>query len=522
MLFQRILVHRRGQAPRGAKKKADNSGAVWYPARMAQGDYCSYLDRFPNVSLLCMGDLMLDIFVYGKSTRLSPEAPVPVMLCQKERSMPGGAGNMIANLRSLDCAVHFIGAVGDDSSADSLHENMAALGVDDSQMLRLQGYPTPVKTRYVAGQHHLLRVDREQPMELTDEQVETLLDRAEQCLPEVDMVLLSDYGKGLFDERLTPALISLCNKYGKRVIVDPKRTDYTIYAGAYLVKPNLKEFQGVTGRSFDPAAPGFAQEALEAGREVCRRYGVGGLLVTLSEHGMIYIPGAEGEKTQWIPTEARDVFDVSGAGDTSLATLGAMLAAGASVREAMRIANAASGIVVGKFGTACVKREELARALSPTRANGGIVSAEEAAALCETLRAQGKVVGFTNGCFDLLHPGHLQSFERARALCDVLIVGLNTDASIRRLKGPDRPVNGEASRAALLAALKTVDYVVLFDDDTALPLIEKLRPDVIAKEGYPIEKWPEGQLVESYGGRAVELPRLEGFSSTSIINKLQH
>ena len=504
------------------KKKADNGGRMCYPARMAQGDYRSYIDRFPGVSLLCMGDLMLDVFVYGKSSRLSPEAPVPVILCQKERSMPGGAGNVIANLRSLECSVRFIGAVGEDDGGRVLHESLEALGVDDSRVLRLKGFPTPVKTRYVAGQHHLLRVDREQPLALTQEQVDTLLDRAEQCLPEVDMVLLSDYGKGLVDERLAPALISLCNKYGKRVIVDPKRTDYSVYSGAYLVKPNLKEFQGVARRAFDPSAPGFAAEAVEAGRAVCRRYGVGGLLVTLSEHGMIYIPGAENEKTQWIPTEARDVFDVSGAGDTSLAALGASLAAGAPMREAMRIANAASGIVVGKFGTACVQREELAHALSPARPTGGILSADAAAALCENLRAQGKVVGFTNGCFDLLHPGHLQSFERARALCDVLIVGLNTDASIRRLKGPGRPVNNEQARAALLAALKTVDYVVLFDDDTALPLIEKLRPDVIAKEGYPIDKWPEGQLVESYGGRAVELPRLEGFSSTAIIDKLQH
>ena len=495
---------------------------MWYPAVMAQGDYRSYIDRFPEIGLLCMGDMMLDVFVYGKSSRLSPEAPVPVILCQKERSMPGGAGNVIANLRSLDCAVHIIGVTGGDDGGRALHESMVALGADDSLMLHPEGYATPVKTRYVAGQHHLLRVDREQPLQLTQEQVDTLLDRVEECLPKVDMVLLSDYGKGLFDERLTPAVIALCNKHGKRVLVDPKRTDYTIYGGACLVKPNLKEFQGVTGRTFDPASPNFTAEAVEAGRAVCRRYGVGGLLVTLSEHGMIYIPGAEEEKVQWIPTEARDVFDVSGAGDTSLAALGAALAAGAPMREAMRIANAASGIVVGKFGTASVKREELAQALSPARVAGGVLSADAAAELCAELRARGKVVGFTNGCFDLLHPGHLQSFERARALCDVLIVGLNTDASIRRLKGPGRPVNNEASRAAMLAALKTVDYVVPFDDDTALPLIEKLRPDVIAKEGYPIDKWPEGRLVESYGGRAVELPRLEGFSSTSIIEKLQH
>lgn len=488
---------------------------------MAKSDFCSYIDRFPDVNLLCIGDMMLDIFVYGKSSRLSPEAPVPVILCKKERRMPGGVGNVITNLRSLDCGVVFAGVVGKDADGQALHESLTALGADDSLMLEAEGYTTSVKTRYVAGQHHLLRVDREEPLQLSDAAIADLLQRIEQRLDSVDLVLLSDYGKGLFDERFTPALIALCNRCGKRVIVDPKRTDYTIYSGAYLVKPNLKEFQGVTGRSFDPAAPNFREEAVQAGREVCRRYNVGNLLVTLSEHGMIYLPGTEGEKIQWIPTEARDVFDVSGAGDTSLATLGAALSAGAPMRQAMRIANAASGIVVGKFGTASVKREELSRALAPKRGTSGVVTAEEAEAIIDSLRAQGKVIGFTNGCFDLLHLGHLQSFERARALCDVLFVGLNTDASIKRLKGPSRPVNDEHTRSAMLASLKTVDYVVLFDDDTALPLIEKLRPDIIAKEGYPLEKWPEGQLVESYGGHAVELPRVEGYSSTNIINKMQ-
>lgn len=489
---------------------------------MAKSDYCSYIDRFSDVNLLCVGDMMLDIFVYGKTSRLSPEAPVPVILCKKERRMPGGVGNVITNLCSLECGVSFAGVVGADAEGRSLRESLVSLGADDSLMLEPEGYMTSVKTRYVSGQHHLLRVDREEPLHLSDADIATLLERVESRLPFVDTVLLSDYGKGLFDERFTPALIALCNKHGKRVIIDPKRTDYTIYSGAYLVKPNLKEFQEVTGQSFDPAAKDFHDAAVAAGRAVCARYNVGNLLVTLSEHGMIYIPGNENERTLWIPTEARDVFDVSGAGDTSLATLGAALSAGASMRQAMRMANAASGIVVGKFGTAAVKREELRLALAPKRATGGVVSPQEAAAIAEELRAQGKVVGFTNGCFDLLHLGHLQSFERARALCDVLFVGLNTDASIKRLKGPERPINDEQTRSTMLASLKTVDYVVLFDDDTALPLIEQLRPDIIAKEGYPLDKWPEGQLVESYGGHAVELPRVEGYSSTNIINKMQH
>ncbi len=479
----------------------------------------SYVDLFPSMRVMCVGDMMLDIFVYGKTNRLSPEAPVPVLLEQRQRSMLGGAGNVVANLCSLGCRTTFVGVVGQDAHGAALRNNMVELGAEVDTLLELPGYSTSVKTRYVSGRQHLLRVDREEPLHVPDAELEKLLAKIAERLKETDMVLLSDYGKGLFDERFTPAVIQLSREAGCRVIVDPKTTDYTIYRGATLVKPNRKEFEGVTGMSFDPAAPGFADAAVAAGREVCRRYGVGNLLVTLSEYGMLYIPGNENEDYKWIPTEAKEVFDVSGAGDTSLAVLGAALATGVSMKHAMKIANAASGIVVGKFGTACVTCEELKRTLEH-KEQSGVLSVEAAAQLAAELREQGLIVGFTNGCFDILHPGHLSSFERARDLCDVLFVGLNSDASVQRLKGPTRPVNNQQARAAMVAALKPVSYVVIFEDDTALPLIEKLRPDVIAKEGYPLERWPEGQLVESYGGKAVELPRVDGFSTTSIVEKI--
>lgn len=486
---------------------------------MPTANLYSYVDQFPDMRVMCVGDMMLDIFVYGKTNRLSPEAPVPVLLEQRSRRMLGGAGNVVANLRSLGCRTSFVGVVGQDADGTALCDYMAELGADSELLVSLPGYPTSVKTRYVSGRQHLLRVDREEKLCLPDATLADMLSAIEKKLQETDMVLLSDYGKGLFDERFTPAVIELARKAGCPVIVDPKTTDYTIYRGATLVKPNRKEFEGVTGQSFDPAAPGFADAAVAAGREVCKRYGVGNLLVTLSEYGMLYIPGSEETSYKWIPTEAKEVFDVSGAGDTSLAVLGAALATGVSMRQAMKIANAASGIVVGKFGTACVTCEELKRKLEH-KEQAGVLTVEAAAQLVEQLREQGMTIGFTNGCFDILHPGHLSSFERARDLCDVLFVGLNSDDSVRRLKGPTRPVNNEMARAAMVAALKAVHYVVIFDDDTALPLIEKLRPDVIAKEGYPIDKWPEGQLVESYGGKAVELPRIDGFSTTSIVQKI--
>lgn len=479
----------------------------------------SFIDAFSQTSLLCIGDMMMDVFVYGKSSRLSPEAPVPVMVQERETRMLGGAGNVVTNLCKLGCRTMFAGVVGDDADGRLLAEYMQELGADASLLHFVAGYSTAVKTRFCSGAHHLLRVDRETRLHLPGELVEDILEQVEQRLSSTDLVLLSDYGKGLFDERLTPALITLCNKYGVRVIVDPKRSDYTIYKGATLVKPNLKEFSEATGKQFDPATPGFFGEAVDAGRKLCKRFGISNLLVTLSEHGMIFIPAADQETPFIIPTEALEVFDVSGAGDTSLAALGAALAAGARMDQAIRIANKASGIVVGKFGTASVTPEEL-KAELPGSTSSRILTPEQAQKLVHTLREQGKCIGFTNGCFDLLHPGHLQSFALARQACDVLFVGLNSDASVRRLKGPTRPINTEQSRAALLCGLKHVDYVVIFDDDTALPLIERLRPDVIAKEGYPLDCWPEGRAVIAYGGRALELPRLEGFSTTSIIGKL--
>ncbi len=478
-----------------------------------------YIDEFPKQRILCVGDAMLDIFVYGKAERLSPEAPVAVLKKSSEKKMLGGSGNVAVNLRSLGCTTLFAGIVGEDAEGELLRAFLTENGVDDALLLTVPECITTVKTRFLAGNQHLLRVDQERPLVLKDESITYLLEQLETQLNGVDIVLLSDYGKGIFDERLTPSLIECCRAHGKKIIVDPKRVDWTIYSGATLVKPNLKEFVGVVGKRFQPTEPGFVQDALSSAREVCARYHVENILVTLSEHGMIFLPADEARKPIWLPTEARDVFDVSGAGDTSLAVLGVSLAAGASVSEAMRLANAASGIVVGKTGTASVTRQELARKLQVDTPSV-VIRTEEAVEVAAALRAQGKVVGFTNGCFDLLHPGHLQSFALAHELCDVLFVGLNTDASIRRLKGEGRPINDERTRAELLAALKSVDYVILFDEDTAMPLIDKLRPDVIAKEGYPLERWPEGQQVIAYGGRAVELPRLDGYSSTQIINKM--
>ncbi len=486
------------------------------------------IDKFPQVRILCVGDVMLDKFLYGSVSRISPEAPVPIMKMARETQMLGGAGNVVSNLCALGCRTSFISVVGNDETGHRVCEFLKETGCSPA-LVEYDGYETTVKIRFVAGRHHLLRADQEQQLVVNDELMVRLLAEIDARLEESDIVLLSDYGKGLFDDRTTQAIIQRCRAAGKTVVIDPKGVDYSRYSGATLVKPNLKEFHEATGVALTPSEPGWEKEALRGAQYLFDTYGIENLLVTLSEYGMIFIPSANPGNYVCIPTEAREVFDVSGAGDTSLATLGAALGAGAVPHDALVISNVAAGIVVGKFGTACVTGAELQEALhekvrkeSSWYRRDNILTVDQAEAVVAKLKKEGKVIGFTNGCFDLVHLGHLHSFIKAREECDVLIVGLNTDASIKRLKGDERPINNEEMRSLLLASMDFIDYVVLFDDDTALPLIEKLRPDVIAKEGYPLDKWPEGRYVISYGGRAVELPRLEGFSSTNIINRMKN
>lgn len=488
----------------------------------------TYIRRFSEVRILCVGDVMLDTFLYGSVNRISPEAPVPVFKMGTRREMLGGAGNVVANLSSLECRTAFVGVVGQDGEGDKV-ESFLRQTACESSLIREKGYPTTMKTRFVAENHHLLRADQEETLNMSPSLRSRLLEAVRKEIPASNVVLLSDYGKGLFTKETTQDIITLCHDLGKTVIVDPKGADYSIYAGATLVKPNLKEFELVTGMTFNPSHPDFSARAVEGAKLLFSQFHIQNVLVTLSEHGMVFISSNAPDDFIRIPTVAREVFDVSGAGDTSLATLGAAVSAGANMTEAMQLANIASGIVVGKLGTACVTQDELNTALIETagkmhnlRTRSNILCPEDAVHVVNSLKKSGKTVGFTNGCFDLLHLGHLHSFMQAKQECDILIVGLNSDASVKRLKGPSRPINDQDTRALMLASLEYIDYVVIFDDDTALPLIDLLKPDVIAKEGYPIEKWPEGQRVLSYGGRAVQLDRVDGYSTTSIVHKLQH
>lgn len=480
------------------------------------------LGRLRGVRVLAVGDVMLDRYEYGSVERISPEAPVPVFRPTGEKSMLGGVGNVAANLAALGCSVDLVSRVGRDSHGRALSKMASAAGAK-AHFIVQPDVPTTVKTRLIAGNSHLLRIDSEDVREMDDSLSDEAADACLGAAGRADMVILSDYGKGFLTRRLCRRLVSECGRLGKKVIVDPKGTDYSKYRGAFIVKPNLKELKLATGKPLSPSSPDFLGDVAAAALGLSREIGAGGILVTLSEHGMLYVPSSRRAKPLHLPTVAKEVFDVSGAGDTAIAALGAALGAGLGMSEAMEIANAASGVVVSKLGTATASLDEIGEVLSGATtcpADGKIVSAADISKIARELRRAGKTVGFTNGCFDCCHLGHLRSLRDAKALCDVLVVGVNSDDWIRRHKGADRPIQDQQTRTALLAALECVDYVVAFDDETALPLVRRIRPDVIAKEGYALRDWPEGRFVNAIGGRAVQLKRVDGYSTTEIAGRI--
>lgn len=485
------------------------------------------INSFKNLKILCIGDIMLDKFMYGEVERISPEAPVPIFKINKEKSMLGGTGNVIANLSSLKIKTMYIGATGNDESSKTIETFLDQTSCE-YYLLKPDNYPTTTKIRMIANNNHLLRADKENNLSLEKEDIEKFKTFIEQALPKCHIVLVSDYKKGLLTIETTQMIIQLCKQYGKKVLIDPKERDFSKYIGADIVKPNLKEFELVSGKRFDTSKNDFKERITEEAYAVMNKYNIDNLLITLSKDGMIFVPSDKTKDVWHIPAEAREVFDVSGAGDTSLAVLGASIAAGVYISDAMKLANLASGIVVGKLGTACVTPSELKNSIIQENAKGKlsqglkIISQDEAIEIIEELKKQNKTIGFTNGCFDLLHLGHIHSFASAKKECDYLFVGVNSDKSIKNTKGESFPLQDEKTRTYVIASLEFVDYVVLFDENTALELVKKLKPDVIAKEGFKIENWPEAQYIQSIGGRVVELERIEDYSTSAVINKIEN
>jgi D-beta-D-heptose 7-phosphate kinase/D-beta-D-heptose 1-phosphate adenosyltransferase len=481
-------------------------------------DFDKQLSALGRQTVLCIGDLMLDDFVYGEVSRISPEAATPVIAVSRSELMIGGAGNVARNLASLGVKCLFVGVVGDDDTGRALKAALKAEPLIEADLVVDKSRPTTRKVRFVSERHstHLLRADWEIASHVNGASEGAIVAAVTKLLPRAGAVVLSDYAKGTLTPKVVRAVIDIAAKASKPVVVDPKGLDYSIYKGATLITPNQKELSEATHRNAVTDS-----EVADAAAALRVATGARAVLVTRSEAGMTL---AADEAPVHVPAYPVKVRDVSGAGDTVVATLAAMLALGADFESATRAANAAAAVVVGKRGTATVTSAELRSRILPAAS----LAAEEKilfdwSLLDERLddwRRQDLRIGFTNGCFDLLHPGHIKVLTGARSACDRLVVGLNSDASVRRLKGADRPVQDAHARAEILAALEAVDLVVVFDDDTPEKLIARVRPKVLVKGGdYTREQVVGHEIVEAQGGEVVLIELAPGHSTTAMVTR---
>lgn len=479
-------------------------------------DIAALIARLPAARILCVGDLMLDRFVTGVVDRVSPEAPIPILEVKDEAVMIGGAGNVVRNLVALGARAELVAVVGDDLAGTEVTALLDDTAGASAHLVTVSGRRTTIKTRFLTGGQQLLRTDYEANGALEESVRKRLFDLVSERLPDCGALILSDYGKGVLDERQVRALIGLADRNGKPVIVDPKGADYRVYRGATLLTPNLNELAQASGL----AVAGDAA-VVAASRHIVAECGVGSVLATRSEQGMTLV---EGDTVHHLTARARDVFDVSGAGDTVAAAMAAGIALGVPALEAAQLANTAAGVAVGKVGTAAAYASEILTALHEAAFLSSEAKVATLASACdrvETWRRQGRRIGFTNGCFDMLHPGHISLLNQARHACDALVVGLNGDDSVRRLKGENRPVQQEHGRAAVMASLSPVDLVVIFNEDTPIDLITALRPDVLVKgQDYAREEVVGANEVESWGGKVVLAEILDGYSTTENLRRL--
>lgn len=466
------------------------------------------LPDFTTARVLVAGDVMLDRYWHGPTSRISPEAPVPVVRVTDIEDRPGGAANVALNMAALGARAELVGVTGRDEAQAILRERLGAAGIH----CRFQETerPTITKLRVISRHQQLIRMDFEEAFDDLD--AGPFLAHVREALAGCGALVLSDYRKGAL--RDCPALIAAARERNVPVLVDPKGSDFGIYRGATLLTPNMAELEAVVG-------PVRSEEELVAkGQCLIRDLDLGALLVTRSEKGMTLL--RDGQPELHLPARAREVFDVTGAGDTVISTLAVCLAAGCSLDEAVALANLAASIVVGKLGTAVVSAPELRRALSLDGGTGrGVMTEEQLLVAVADARAHGERIVFTNGCFDIIHAGHVGYLASARRLGDRLIVAVNSDESVRRLKGAGRPVNSCERRMAVLAALEAVDWVVPFTDDTPEALLEKVRPDILVKGGdYTVEQVVGRDIVTRYGGEVAVLDVTEGVSTTAILQKL--
>ena len=472
---------------------------------------------FHAARVLVIGDVILDRYITGSVHRLSPEAPIPVLRPADNRCTLGGAANVALNIATLGGQAVLVGVIGSDAAGDEVERLVQTTPGITSALVRIANRPTTSKTRFMAGSHQLLRLDEETTAPLDQAGLRAVMEAVEASLGAAGVIVLSDYAKGVLCDSVLEAILLRTTQAGRLVIADPKRSDFALYRGATILTPNEHEVRVATRIEADEDT-----DADRAGRVALEATGAKAVLVTRSAKGLTLV--CRNQNALHLPTRAREVADVSGAGDTLVAALAVALAAGAELPAAAMLANATAGISVGKQGTATVARQELLDALhldDLVATDRKVASLEEAIEKAADWRRRGLKIGFANGCFDLIHPGHVRLLSEARGACDRLIVALNTDASVKRLKGPSRPLQNEMARATVMASMAPVDLVTLFDEDTPLEMIAALRPDVLVKgSDYTVDQVVGGDLVQGWGGKVVLVTLREGHSTTGTIRRM--
>ena len=487
----------------------------------------SILNQINGVRVIVVGDIMLDSFINGDVDRISPEAPIPVLRIRSETAMLGGAGNVVRNIVALGASVDFISALGDDKAGLQIAELLSAETTSEDQhmnmvradLIKVPSRETAIKTRYIAATQQILRTDKETVADLDEATQNRLIELVDNRLKESSILILSDYAKGVLPVAVIKALIAAAKSHHCFVIVDPKGSDYNRYCGADLITPNRAELLEASQLPVNTD-----DDVITAATYLIKNFSLGAVLATRSADGMTLVNNKA--QVSHLKAEALEVFDVSGAGDTVVATIATALAAGAELPIAAELANIAAGIVVAKTGTATASHSEVTACVHHqdiSDAEAKVLDQDHALARVQDWQRRGFKVGFTNGCFDLLHPGHVSLLKQAAIHCDRLIVGLNDDASIRRLKGETRPVQSESSRATVLASLGMVDMVILFSGDTPLGLIQLLKPQILVKGAdYSVAQVVGADIVQSYGGQVILATLEAGHSTTDTIRRIGH
>ena len=462
--------------------------------------------------LLVIGDLMIDEYLWGSCERISPEAPVQVINIESESSVLGGAGNVVNNLKKLGAKVDIISVIGDCDTSKDLKKLLSDIEINTKYLITQKNRISSKKSRIIASQQQVIRYDRESSDEINLESQNSIIQTLNEIVKNYQVILLSDYGKGVLSYELTQSIINIAKKHGIKILIDPKGIDYLKYKGAYALTPNKKEASEATNINIKDDAS--LNKAIIQLKSICE---LDVSLITLSENGIAIYD----HELRTHPTTAKEVFDVTGAGDTILASLGFAIANGLDIDESVQFSNLAAGVVVSKIGSATATLNEIIEYESniiKSTSNTYIKSIREINSLAKDLKSKNKKIVFTNGCFDLLHAGHISFLETAKSYGDILIIGLNSDRSVEALKGKDRPINSQTDRAYILAAIEVVDYVVIFDKDTPYELINMIKPDTLVKGGDYKGKEIVGQDIVD---ELILVNFIEGKSSTKTIEKIK-